>query len=89
MLVAVRAISVNPVDFRVRRDVGPGNLSPRILGYDAAGVVDAVAAMVAAAAEACQKDVVAGTLSALAKVDEVLVRRILESGSAKAVTALA
>ena len=44
LLVAVRAISVNPVDFRVRRDVGPGNLSPRILGYDAAGVVEAVGA---------------------------------------------
>lgn len=44
---------------------------------------------VAAAAEACQKDTVVRALSVLAKVDEALARRILDSGSAKAVTALA
>jgi uncharacterized protein (DUF2336 family) len=43
---------------------------------------------VAAAAEACQKDTVARALSVLSKVDEAVVRRILDSGSAKAVTAL-
>ncbi len=45
-------------------------------------------AFVAAAAEACQKETVARALSVLAKIDEILVRRILDSGSAKAVTAL-
>ena len=44
---------------------------------------------VVAAAEACHKDLVIDTLSVLTKVDEAVVRRILESGSAKAVTALA
>jgi len=44
---------------------------------------------VAAAAEACQKDTVAHALSVLAKIDEAVVRRMLDSGSAKAVTALA
>jgi alcohol dehydrogenase len=39
LLVEVRAVSVNPVDFRVRRDQGPGDFGTRILGYDAAGVV--------------------------------------------------
>ncbi|MFM1887362.1 MAG: hypothetical protein RL026_2519 [Pseudomonadota bacterium] len=36
--VAVHAVSVNPVDYRVRR-AGPGKTTPRVLGYDAAGVV--------------------------------------------------
>ncbi|MGA7673787.1 MAG: DUF2336 domain-containing protein [Rhizomicrobium sp.] len=43
---------------------------------------------VAAAAEACQKDTVTRALSVLAKIDEAVVRRMLDSGSAKAVTAL-
>jgi uncharacterized protein (DUF2336 family) len=43
---------------------------------------------VATAVEACKKDTVARALSVLAKIDEAVVRRILESGSAKAVTAL-
>ena len=43
---------------------------------------------VATAAEACQKDTVTRALSVLAKVDETVARRILDSGSAKAVTAL-
>ena len=42
LLVEVRAVSVNPVDFRVRRDQGPADLGTRILGYDAAGVVSAI-----------------------------------------------
>ncbi|MEY4761282.1 MAG: hypothetical protein RLZZ200_1138 [Pseudomonadota bacterium] len=42
LLVEVRAVSVNPVDFRVRRDQGPADFGTRILGYDAAGVVTAV-----------------------------------------------
>lgn len=46
-------------------------------------------AFVAAAAEACQKDTVVSALSVLAKAEEGLVRRILDSGSAKAITALA
>jgi uncharacterized protein (DUF2336 family) len=46
-------------------------------------------AFVAAAAEACQKDTVVRALAVLAKVDESVARRILESGSAKAATALA
>jgi NADPH:quinone reductase len=39
LLVEVRAVAVNPVDFRVRRDQGPADFGTRILGYDAAGVV--------------------------------------------------
>jgi zinc-binding alcohol dehydrogenase family protein len=42
LLVEVKAVSVNPVDYRVRRDMGPANLGTRILGYDAAGIVTAV-----------------------------------------------
>ena len=42
LLVEVHAVSVNPVDYRVRRNMGPANLGTRILGYDAAGVVTAV-----------------------------------------------
>lgn len=44
LLVQVKAVSVNPVDYRVRRDMGPANLGTRIVGYDAAGVVSAVGA---------------------------------------------
>ncbi|EHS51035.1 zinc-binding alcohol dehydrogenase family protein [Rhizobium sp. PDO1-076] len=42
LLVAVKAISVNPVDTKVRRSHQPPDGQPRILGYDAAGVVTAV-----------------------------------------------
>jgi NADPH:quinone reductase len=43
--VAVKAVAVNPVDFKVRR--GKGNVTavedpPRIIGWDASGVVEAV-----------------------------------------------
>jgi zinc-binding alcohol dehydrogenase family protein len=44
LLVQVSAVSVNPVDYRVRRDQGPGDLGTRILGYDAAGTVVATGA---------------------------------------------
>lgn len=40
LLVEVRAVSVNPVDTKVRRRSDPGG-TPKILGYDAAGVVRA------------------------------------------------
>jgi NADPH2:quinone reductase len=40
--VAVKAISVNPVDYKVRKRVAPPEGETKILGFDAAGVVDAV-----------------------------------------------
>jgi zinc-binding alcohol dehydrogenase family protein len=41
--VAVRAVSVNPVDTKVRMRAAPRDGEPnKILGYDAAGIVDAV-----------------------------------------------
>src|SRR5882757_5989772 len=40
--VAVKAISVNPVDYKVRKRAAPPEGESKILGYDAAGVVDAV-----------------------------------------------
>jgi len=44
LLVRVEAISVNPVDTKIRRSKGPADHEafPRILGWDAAGVVEAV-----------------------------------------------
>ena len=42
LLVQVKAISVNPVDYKVRRRVDPKGGEPKILGYDAAGVVAAI-----------------------------------------------
>ncbi len=45
LLVDVRGISVNPVDIKVRKNVQPGD-APRILGFDAAGVVAKVGAKV-------------------------------------------
>jgi NADPH2:quinone reductase len=39
LLVAVKAISVNPVDTKVRKRADPKGGAPKILGYDAAGVV--------------------------------------------------
>ncbi|HEX7180930.1 MAG TPA: zinc-binding alcohol dehydrogenase family protein [Thermoanaerobaculia bacterium] len=46
LLVRVRAVSVNPVDWKQRQRVAQGITlpEPRILGYDAAGVVEAVGA---------------------------------------------
>jgi zinc-binding alcohol dehydrogenase family protein len=42
LLVAVKAISVNPVDYKVRKRAAPPEGETKILGYDAAGIVDAV-----------------------------------------------
>jgi zinc-binding alcohol dehydrogenase family protein len=43
LLVRVEAVSVNPVDVKVRASTDPGG-EPKILGYDAAGVVVATGA---------------------------------------------
>ena len=40
--VAVKAISANPVDYKVRKRAAPPDGQTKILGYDAAGIVDAV-----------------------------------------------
>jgi zinc-binding alcohol dehydrogenase family protein len=40
--IAVKAISVNPVDYKVRKRAAPPEGETKILGYDAAGTVDAV-----------------------------------------------
>jgi NADPH:quinone reductase len=45
LLVRVRAVSVNPVDVKVRAGSDPGG-EPKILGFDAAGVVERVGASV-------------------------------------------
>ncbi len=42
LLVRVKAISVNPVDSKVRSTVKQELSAPKILGYDASGVVEAV-----------------------------------------------
>ncbi|MYM83316.1 zinc-binding alcohol dehydrogenase family protein [Duganella sp. FT50W] len=42
LLVAVRAISVNPVDTKIRRNVAPADGQAKVIGWDAAGVVQAV-----------------------------------------------
>ncbi|MBM2883362.1 zinc-binding alcohol dehydrogenase family protein [Chromobacterium phragmitis] len=42
LLVEVKAISVNPVDVKVRANMAPAAGQPRVLGWDAAGVVRAV-----------------------------------------------
>ncbi|NHC15022.1 zinc-binding alcohol dehydrogenase family protein [Motilibacter deserti] len=47
LLVEVRAVSVNPVDVKVRASSDPAG-TPKVLGYDAAGVVVAVGAQVSA-----------------------------------------
>ncbi|MEM1385301.1 MAG: zinc-binding alcohol dehydrogenase family protein [Pseudomonadota bacterium] len=46
LLVAVKAVSVNPVDAKMRTRPLPEAEAPRILGWDAAGVVEAVGAAV-------------------------------------------
>ena len=46
LLVSVRAVSVNPVDTKVRMRAQGTADAPKILGYDAAGVVEAVGAEV-------------------------------------------
>lgn len=42
LLVAIKAIAVNPVDTKVRAPKAQVESSPRVLGWDAAGVVEAV-----------------------------------------------
>jgi len=42
LLVEVRAVSVNPVDTKVRRRAGPEPGGVKVLGFDAAGIVTAV-----------------------------------------------
>ena len=42
ILVAVKAIAVNPVDTKVRRSKDTEENPARVIGYDAAGIVEAV-----------------------------------------------
>lgn len=42
LLVRVKAIGINPVDYKVRRSRIEGDMEPKILGYDGAGIVEAV-----------------------------------------------
>ena len=42
LLVRVRAVSVNPADTKIRRNAAPPEGEARVLGFDAAGVVEAV-----------------------------------------------
>ncbi|MFD1624817.1 zinc-binding alcohol dehydrogenase family protein [Azospirillum griseum] len=42
LLVRVRAVSVNPVDVKLRANVAPADGALRVLGFDAAGTVEAV-----------------------------------------------
>lgn len=43
LLVKVQAVALNPVDTKIRKSLGTEPLdTPRILGFDAAGIVDAV-----------------------------------------------
>ena len=42
LLVEIRAVSVNPVDTKLRRNAAPAEGQARVLGFDAAGVVRAV-----------------------------------------------
>ncbi len=46
LLVDVHAVSVNPVDTKVRRNAAPADGQARVLGFDAAGVVRAVGSAV-------------------------------------------
>lgn len=42
LLVEVKAVSVNPVDYKVRRSTAPQEGEWKVLGYDAAGIVRSV-----------------------------------------------
>lgn len=42
LLVQVKAVSVNPVDYKVRASVKEPQTTPKILGWDAAGIVEQV-----------------------------------------------
>ena len=48
LLVEVRAVSVNPVDVKLRGGALPGGDGPQVLGYDGAGIVRAVGGEVTA-----------------------------------------
>jgi zinc-binding alcohol dehydrogenase family protein len=47
LLVRVKAVSVNPVDTKVRKGAAPAAGEVRVLGWDAAGIVEAVGDQVA------------------------------------------
>ncbi len=80
LLVRVKAIAVNPVDVKVRAGVQPANGQARILGWDAAGVVEAAGPQ-ASLFKAGDEVFYAGTLNRpgsnaeLQAVDERLVGR--------------
>ena len=42
LLVKVEAISVNPVDCKIRNTVNPNSHEPKVLGWDAVGIVESV-----------------------------------------------
>lgn len=42
LLVKVEAISVNPVDYKVRQSAAPADIAPKVLGWDVAGTVISV-----------------------------------------------
>ena len=42
LLVAVKAVSINPVDTKVRSPKDKVEHTPRIIGWDASGIVEAV-----------------------------------------------
>ncbi|RLA22084.1 MAG: zinc-binding alcohol dehydrogenase family protein [Gammaproteobacteria bacterium] len=42
LLIRIEAISVNPVDYKVRQGVSGAQDSPKVLGWDASGVVESV-----------------------------------------------
>jgi zinc-binding alcohol dehydrogenase family protein len=42
LVIRVKAIGINPVDYKVRRSRIEGDMEPKILGYDGAGIVEAV-----------------------------------------------
>ena len=42
LLVKIEAVSVNPVDYKVRQKIEHSENPPRILGWDAAGVVESI-----------------------------------------------
>ena len=46
LLVRIEAVAVNPIDLRMRRAKPAADGTPRVLGWDAAGVVEAVGAAV-------------------------------------------
>jgi len=46
LLVQVKAVSVNPVDYKVRASVTQEQSTPRVLGWDAAGIVERVGSAV-------------------------------------------